>query len=106
MDQYSFTPRELRILDQVAIQVDEVYIEDRKGIAQTRYIMRVDEGATWNDWDSDMCADEIVSSSLVGHWMTAFPDNLTYRDMAECLKDLHWVKCEPKEVITIEWVSL
>lgn len=41
MEQHRFTPRELRMLEQVAVEVDEVHIENRKGISQTRYIMEV-----------------------------------------------------------------
>lgn len=102
-DWVEFTKKEIRILKDVAKYVDEIYVEDRKGISQTRYIIQVDVGE-YTDWDSADCIDRAIPKKLIGTWMLASATDLRYESWPDCF-EYQWVKCKQVEVTTTEWVK-
>lgn len=103
-DYIEFTDKEIKILKDVAIAVEEVYVEDRKGISQTKYVMRVDEGE-YTDWNSDFGDEKPVPKKLIGTWMMAYGCDLRDECLSDCF-EYHWVRCEQEEVTTFEWVAV
>lgn len=95
-----FTQQE--ILQQTAIEFDEVFVDMRKGIAQTKYIALVKDDA--EVWIEDKCYP--VPDEYKGFWMMEWQDNLQYVNFSEAIREYEWVKCEQKEVVSIEYVEV
>lgn len=101
-----FTEKERLMLEQVAKWADDFEADSRKGMVQIKYVIEVLEGMIWYDWEKS--EDELtVPKEYVGHWMTAESTCEQYGVQAWeiALSDMSWVKCEPKEITTIEWVE-
>lgn len=100
-----FSKQQVTILKHVAIEVDEVFSEVRKGIPQTKYIFEVRPGATWDDWEKDQMSLS-VPDELVGLWMMSYSGDLTSEPLREALADYDWVKCLKRETTAWEYVAL
>ena len=101
-----FTEDEQIILDDCCREIDEIYVEDRKGISQTKYIFEVKEG-TWWDWrltDEDGMVN--IPEVLVGTWMMQHAEDLSYDNLAYCIKNYSWVKCHKVEKTIEVWEEL
>ena len=82
--------------------VDEVFVNFRKGKAQTRYIIEVESGT--NYFNTTTYDFEVVGEDLVGFWMQEFETDNSWDGHFETLRSNNgWVKCEPVEVKTIKW---
>jgi len=99
-----FSEKELEFLSEFATLRSEHYIEDRKGISQTKYIIEVSDGVNW--------AGESVPRDLIGLWMQDHQDDNTSISWFERLgtNDKYgyycsWVKCREIEVITVDYVE-
>lgn len=98
-----FTENEQIILDDCCVELDEFYYEDRKGTAQTKYVFEVKAG-TWRDWrleDEDCMVN--IPDDLVGTWMMAYAEDLSYDNLRECIKLYPWVKCHKVEKTVEVW---
>jgi len=94
IDKYAIT--------QLATYIDEVLVDERKGIAQERYVMEIKPDAKYlNDDDVFVKAP----SEMVGTWMLEDQTSLMYLGFTEALRDYDWVKCKEVEVVTTEWVK-
>lgn len=101
----NFTEQELMILDQVAKELEEFYVDTRKGIPQTKCVFEVSENTTWDDWEKEKF-NIPVPEHLIGTWMMAYAGDLSYTNLKEAFKLYHWVKCKQEEIVTYEWVEL
>lgn len=97
-----FSEDEIYILQRVAVEIDEEFGDVRKGIPQSKYVMRVEEGKTYFDSTG---IERKVPEVLVGYWMMQFETDLRHTPVSECFDD-QWVKCYQKEVTTYEWREL
>ena len=88
----TFTVKEQEVLEQVAIEADEVFDYIRKGIPQTKYVMKVPIGVLLNG----------PYEHLVGYWMMSHSTDLRYEPLNKCFND-SWDKCQQVEVTTLEW---
>ena len=95
----NFTTEE--VLQQVAVEFDEVFVNMRKGIGQTKYIALVKDDA--EIWVEDKCYP--VPEKYKGFWMMKYAYNLQHTDFREALREYEWVKCVQKEVVHIEYVE-
>ena len=100
-----FTEPEKEILHNVANEVDDFLDDQRKGVAQSKYVLQVEEGETWYDWQNDK-HDIPVPPELVGHWMMSYAADTDELSFSDAIDKMHWSKCEKKEVVTMEWVEL
>lgn len=92
-------------LQEVAIYVDEIFVEMRKGVPQTRYILEVKPLSVYYDLDKNQRAE--VDSDLVGYWMQKFPTDNRYDDWQDVVRNNgEFVKCKPIEVTTVTWEEL
>lgn len=82
--------------------IDEVFVNLRKGKAQTRYIIEIQSGSRYfNTTSYDM---DVVDEELVGFWMQEFETDNSWDGYLDTLRDNNgWVKCKPVEVKTIKW---
>ena len=99
-----FTEEEQSILRQVAREVDEVYVEDRKGHPQTKYIMEVTEDMEF--WCSELEDFFYVPKYLVGTWMMNSAHNLELDDLNDCISQFSWVKCIQVEKVVKVWEEI
>ena len=99
-----FNHKEIDILQYVAKEVCEQFVELRKGLPQTSYIMYIPEDSTY--FCCETYTEQAVPKHLVGYWMMEYPEDLRYKCLRECIKDYPWIKCKEQEVITTEWVRL
>ena len=82
--------------------VDEVFVNLRKGKAQTRYIIEVERGSTYFNTKSYNL--DAVDKELLGFWMQEFETDNSWDGYIEALRNNNgWVKCKPVEVKTIKW---
>lgn len=89
-------------LQECAEYVDEVFVELRKGKAQTRYIIKVSPDAQYFDLDTNDI--ETVDQSLVGYWMQRFATDNSWDSYKRRLEDKDdFVKCEKNIIQTINW---
>ena len=100
-----FTKAEQEILDQVATEVDDFLDDQRKGVAQSKYVLHVSDRATWDDWGNDT-TDISVPTELHGHWMMAYAEDTDELSFSDSIKKMHWVKCHKIPVTTHEWVEV
>lgn len=98
-----FEGKELELVKDVARELDEFYIEDRKGRAQTKYVMEI---TSEDYWDYD-CNDVLeVPEHLKGVWMMEYASDLEYETLNDCLKDCSWVKCKQVEKTILVWEKI
>lgn len=100
-----FTGNYREIVLELAISVDEVYVEDRKGVSQCKYVFQIEEGATYYDWTRDEVSKP-VPEALVGFWMTKWACDTEYYSLKDRISKDTWVKCEHQEVKRMEWVEI
>ena len=98
-----FTEEEQDILYDTYRELDEFHVENRKGISQTKYVFEVKAG-NWYNWKSDM--DVSIPEDLVGTWMMAYADDLSYKTLPECIKRYDWVKCQKLPRTTYHWEEI
>jgi len=98
-----FNEEEVGILNQVAQEVEEFHVENRKGVSQTKYVFEVVEGSTY--WDEEG-EDIVVPTEYVGFWMMSYPCDLIYKSLSECINLYPWVKCEHKQRTVYCWEEL
>lgn len=99
--------KDVNIVVEVAEYVDEVYVEDRKGISQTYYVLYISPKSVYlNDYGHTLNVPE----NLVGYWRQKFAEDNRYESWQEQLvaDPSGWCKCEPfeKVVTTTEWKCL
>lgn len=96
-----WTTEEREIIRECYTYVDEVFVEMRKGVAQTKYIIEIQPDAEY------MCMKTYeyvpVTKDLVGFHMMMHPRDLNYIDYRNAIMDYDWVKCKPVEVVTTVW---
>lgn len=97
-----FTENEVMILKEVAYEVDEFYVDDRKGWIQTKYVFKVEEGVTYNDWIKDRM-NIPVPADLYGTWMMSHSAYLGDYCLDDCIEDYSWVGCEQVEKVVKVW---
>jgi hypothetical protein len=100
-----FSEEELEWLSDFATLREEQYIEDRKGISQTKYIVEVKSGFNWED--------KKIPTHLVGLWMQDCQTDNTQISWFERLgtNDKYgyktgWVKCKEVEVISVSYEEI
>ena len=98
-----FNAEERVMLYQVAEEVEEIYVEDRKGISQTKYVFEVKEGATY--WGEE-AEEGVVADEYVGFWMMSYADDLGCIGLGEAIRDYNWVRCEHVARTTYCWEKL
>jgi len=100
-----FTEDEIEILKEVAVYVDEVYIDDRKGISQTSYVFTVPENCKYFCWRKNLEVE--VPTDLVGTWMQSYAgDNSDIYSVKLALPLYSWVKCHKVEKTIEVWEEL
>lgn len=104
MDYMEFCADTIEVALNLVHEVDEVYVETRKNVPQTRYIIEFREGDSWYDGSSDV--EVFVPDNWVGFWMMTYPDNLQYTTLMEALSTYEWVKCEERTCTVSEWVGV
>lgn len=85
-------------------EVDEVFVDMRKGVAQTRYIGVINEGAEY--WDEKQGRLLVVPENLVGLWMMKDYYDLRYLNFREAVNHESWVRCTKVETISYEYVEV
>ncbi len=102
-----FNENEVDIIRQCKVDdsIQELLIDTRKGVPQSRYVFGVHADSKYDDFENGKL-DLPVPVHLHGYWMTDFPTDLRYINFFDALPAHDWVKCEPKEVVTIEWVEI
>ena len=86
---------------EVAQYVDEVYVEDRKDISQTYYVVLVPKAPTY--WEA---VGKPYCKELVGYWKMRYATDLRHTDLKEALREEEWVKCKPVEETIITYKEL
>ena len=81
--------------------VEEVYVETRKGVPQTHYIVEITEDKQFWNWETNQI--ENVPDWSVGYWRTDCADDNTYYSYGYRIKNDYWVKVERKEIFTYEY---
>ena len=100
-----FNKSQLHQMLECAKYVDEVFVDLRKGQAETRYILHVSPDAEYFDLDKNEMAT--VDEDLVGYWMQQYQSNNSWDSYNERLYDNEgWVKCKQVEVVTTKWEKL
>ena len=99
----TFTDQEKLMLECAISQEEEIFIDMRKGIAQTKYVFYIEPNQTWNDWEN-VKRDIPIPDKYSGWWMMDFADNLQHQNLQHCLDDHDWVKCKRVETTTYEYV--
>lgn len=98
-----FSEKQIEILEQVAIEVDEVLVETRKNKPQSFYVFEVKEDAEY--FNDTSCEMEAVPEDLVGFWKMAYLDDLSYYSLKEAFGRYSWRKTFKKEIVTYEWAD-
>lgn len=103
-----FTQKEIYILTEVASEVDEIYVEDRKGVSQTKYVMVVKDGtyddfSTYDGTNDEGCFDIPIPEDLIGTWMMSHHCDLRYETLKDCIKGYDWVKCKQVDKVITVW---
>lgn len=102
-----FTKEELFIIEQDYYLVDEVVVDIRKGIPQTRYVVEFGckDTQVWCN-EKDCMID--FPEHLKGLWMQDWATDNTYDSVSCRLKDPDegWVKCKEVEVTTSEYQEI
>lgn len=81
--------------------VEEVYVETRKGVPQTFYVVKINEDKQFWNWETNQI--ELVPVWVVGYWRTDCADDNTYYSYDYRIKNDYWVKVERKEIVTYEY---
>lgn len=97
-----FNKQQLHQMLECAEYVGEVFVNLRKGKAQTRYIVKVSPDAKYYNFEKeDICN---VDNDLVGYWMQKWEGDNSYDSYRCRLEDNdEWVKCKQIEVIKTKW---
>ena len=98
-----FEGKDLEIVLEVSREIEEVYVEDRKGRQQTKYVMEVISDDYW-DFDEDDVLQ--VPEHLKGQWMMEYANDLEYETLNDCLRRYSWVKCEQVEKTVLVWEKI
>lgn len=105
-----FTEIERGILNQVAIEVEEFHVDERRGVSQNKYVFRVEGDAVYVDFKDGLTLigefEKPVPEELTGHWMMCCADDLKYSTLQECIRTYDWVKCRSVEVKSMEWEEI
>lgn len=83
--------------------VEEVFVETRKGIPQTFYVVEIEDVATFWNWETEEI--ELVPTWVVGYWKTDQAEDNTWYDYTYRIKNDDWVKVQRKEIVTYEYVE-
>ncbi len=97
-----FTEEEIKILNDVSVELDEFHVEDRKGISMNRYVFEVPEDVYWDDWENDIIGI-LVPDELIGTWMMGQEHDLMYDNLDDCIASYSWVKCKQVEKVVKVW---
>lgn len=89
------------IMSTCAEFVEEVYVEIRKGIPQTFYVVEITEDKQFWNWQTNQI--EKVPDWSVGYWRTDQAEDNTHYSYAYRIKNDYWVKVERKEIVTYEY---
>lgn len=100
-----FTEENLReIMGLCAEYVEEVFVETRKGVPQTFYVVKIPKDETFWNWESEQI--ENIPAWAIGYWKTDQVDDNTYYTYNYRIKNDGWVKVIQKETITYEWEEI
>lgn len=100
-----FNKSQLHQMLECATYEDEVFVDLRKGLAQTRYIVQVSSRAEYFDLDKEEILP--VDENLVGYWMQQYESDNSWDEYSDRLSDNNgWVKCKQVEVVTTKWEKL
>ena len=78
--------------------VEEVFVETRKGIPQTFYVVKIEDIATFWNWETEQI--ELVPSWAVGYWKTDQAEDNTYYSYDYRIENDDWIKVRQKEIVT------
>ncbi len=93
----NFTKEDISYLINASDLVEEVYVDDRKGVSQSKYVFEVGE---------ENAKTFEVPSHLLGTWMMRFEGDLRYTSLDEAIADEEWVRCKEKKIVTTVWVEV
>lgn len=100
-----FTEENLReIMGLCAEYVEEVFVETRKSVPQTFYVVKISNDETFWNWESEQI--ENIPDWAIGYWKTDQADDNTYYTYNYRIKNDDWVKVIQKETITYEWEEI
>ena len=100
-----FTEEQLEQIEACYEQLDEIYVETRKGVPQTVYVIEVpEESVFYSNYENTLKA---VDGELIGYWKQEFPSDNSY-ETCYCVvaNNRGWVKCEKKEKIITTWEEI
>ena len=97
-----FNKQQLHQMLECAEYVDEVFVDLRKGKAQTRYIVKVSPNARYYNLEKESICE--IDEDLIGYWMQEYKGD-NYYDSYKCRleENYGWVKCESIEVVSTVW---
>lgn len=99
-----FNKEEQDMLWAVSCNVDEVFEDLRKGVAQTFYVFQVEATATY--FSATTYKEEYVDEEYVGYWKMKHSHDISDEDLRDCLHHYAWVRCFKKEIVSYEWEEL
>jgi hypothetical protein len=85
----------------MGLHTDEIYYEQRKGVAQCFLVFELDHTVTYlcdRDWDY-----KPVPKRLHGLWRMQHACDLDYTRFADLLRNETWVRCAKVPVTTYEY---
>lgn len=83
--------------------VEEVFVETRKWIPQTFYVVEIENGMFWNYEINEM---DYIPDWAVGYWKTDQAEDNTYYSYDYRIRNDSWVKVQRKEIVTYEYEEI
>lgn len=92
----------IEVAKECGYEIDEVFVDIRKDVPQTKYIMEV-KGDSYIGKDG---LEHTVPEEFKGFWMMRYATDLRWTPLHEAIEDYEWVRCEQVEVVSYEWSKL
>ena len=89
-----------------SVEVDEVFEDMRKGIAQTFYVVKIPKDITYWDEDRQNMVTVLTPSDFPRLWRMSWPDDLKYISLSQALKDYDWEPCKAVDVTVPEYQKI
>jgi len=100
---HNLSKEDLDILVDNFTEEDEILVDRRKGVPQTKYLISVNN--TYFCYE-DYC-DKPTPDHLRGYWMQEYQGDNRYKDAKHCLENgEEFVKCRLRKVETWVWEAL
>ena len=92
------------LLSTVVCYVEEVLVDERQGVPQSKYVVEIPDGASY--WDDDKEEFVVAPSEVCGFWIMKFSYDLRHTSQQKAFAEFDdWVKCEKRDVIVQQWVE-